>query len=76
MHCSKIALSALHLVESGIMIKQSYSCERDPQNTAECWISQSFCSILGTDVYLLAKHNLHMNFVLIISAVNDCVTVA
>ena len=59
-------------VESDTAIKYSCSCERDPQNTAECWLLQSFCSILGTDINLLVKH-LHIKVVLCISAVRNYV---
>ena len=50
MYHKEIALSALHSEESGTTIKQSCSCEQDPQNTAECWLLQSFLSILRTDI--------------------------
>ena len=36
---------------------------------------QSFRSILRTDIYLLVKHNLHIQFVLAISAIKNYVTV-
>ena len=41
-----------------------YRHEQDPQNMAECWLLHSFRPIIGTDIYLLLKHNLHIKFVL------------